>query len=211
MDNCNSKKELKINFFIPITVLVIGLFISFKIYAYTSNDSKQNLIENTLVTDNDADMFQEETINNEEVYEIKQYTAENGETYNIVGTIEIPSLNIKYPIMSEYTETLLKIAPTKYWGSNPNRIGNMVILGHNYKNTKFFSKLPKIKKDDIIKITDTNGKTLEYSVYDTYIIEPDDNTCTSQLTDGKIEITLITCYYTNKNAVKRFVVKARAN
>ena len=47
--------------------------------------------------------------------------------------------------------------------------------------------------------------------YDTYIIEPDDNTCTSQLTDGKIEITLITCYYTNKNTVKRFVVKARAN
>ena len=86
------------------------------------------------------------------------------------------------------------------------------MIGHNYKNSKFFGNLLKIKIGDIVKITDNNGKTLDYSVYDTYIIDPDDNACTSQLTDGHTEITLITCYYENGNAhaTKRFVVKARA-
>lgn len=46
---------------------------------------------------------------------------------------------------------------------------------------------------------------VEYSVYDTYIVNPDNTDCTSQLTDGKTEITLITCTATGK---QRFVVKA---
>ena len=51
------------------------------------------------------------------------------------------------------------------------------------------------------------NKTLQYYVYDTYIVNPDDTTCTSQLTDGKTEITLITC---TKDFKQRFIVKARA-
>lgn len=58
-----------------------------------------------------------------------------------------------------------------------------------------------------LKITDLTGKTLDYKVYDTSVIDPYDNACTSQLTDGHTEITLITCYNNGKD---RFVVKARA-
>ena len=49
-------------------------------------------------------------------------------------------------------------------------------------------------------------------VYDKYIIDPNDNSCTSQLTNGQTEITLITCHYEkgNVHATKRFVVKAKA-
>ena len=48
-------------------------------------------------------------------------------------------------------------------------------------------------------------------VYDKFIIDPNDNSCTSQLTNGKTEITLITCYYQpgDVHASKRLVVKAR--
>ena len=101
----------------------------------------------------------------------------------------------------------------RYWGAYPNQIGNMVVLGHNYKNGKFFSNLLKIHIGDVVKIIDTTGTTLDYSVYKTDIIDPYDNSCTSQLTDGKKEITLITCYYENGNshATKRFIVKARAD
>ena len=87
----------------------------------------------------------------------------------------------------------------------------MCITGHNYKNSKFFGKLLSIKQGDIIKITDLSRRTLDYTVYDTYVVDPKDTTCTSQLTDGKVEVTLITCYYENGNAhaTKRFIVKAR--
>lgn len=89
----------------------------------------------------------------------------------------------------------------------------MVVVGHNYKNNKFFSNLSKIQLGAIVKITDLAGKTLDYNVYDTYVVDQYDNSCTSQLTDGKTEITLITCHYESgsNHATKRFVVKARAN
>lgn len=137
----------------------------------------------------------------------------NGENYTIVGVLNIPSLNIEYPILSETSTKLLKVSLNKYWGANPNEVGNMVVVGHNYKNNKFFSNLSKIQLGAIVKITDLDGKTLDYKVYDTEVIDPYDNSCTSQLTDGKTEITLITCHYENgsNHATKRFVVKARAD
>ena len=83
-----------------------------------------------------------------------------------------------------------------------------MVVGHNYENTKFFSKLPNIKQGDIIKITDLNNRTIDYTVYETDIVDPYDTSCTSQLTNGNTEVTLITCYNHSK---ERFVAKARAN
>ena len=84
----------------------------------------------------------------------------------------------------------------------------MCIVGHNYNDSRFFGKLNKIKKNAEVKITDMTGKTLTYKVYYTGMKDPYDTSCTSQLTDGHTEITLITCNY---DGSKRFVVKARAN
>ena len=136
------------------------------------------------------------------------YVTASGEKYHIIANLNIPSLGINYPVLSSTSNDLLKISLTKYWGADPNEKGNMVVLGHNYESKKFFSKLPKIKVGDKIEITDLSSKTLTYTVYDTQIINPYDNSCTSQLTNGYTEVTLITCYNRDAN---RFVVKARAD
>ncbi len=136
------------------------------------------------------------------------YVTSTGERYHIIANLKIPDLNIDYPILSSTSDELLKISITKYWGASPNMVGNMVVLGHNYESKRFFSKLHNAKNGMKIYVTDLSGKTLEYTVYDTKIIDPYDNSCTSQLTDGHTDITLITCYNRDKN---RFVVKARAN
>ena len=101
--------------------------------------------------------------------------------------------------------TLLKISPCKFWGPNPNEIGNFCIVGHNYKNEQFFSKVPTLENGDIIQITDLFGNTVEYEVYDKFVVLPTNTDCTSQLTNGKREITLITCTNDNK---QRVIVKA---
>lgn len=85
------------------------------------------------------------------------------------------------------------------------KYGNYVIVGHNYKSGKMFGKLPTIQNGEIIKITDIAGRTLSYKVYTTYVVDPTDVKCTSQQTNGKKEITLITCTSSGK---QRFVVKA---
>lgn len=140
-------------------------------------------------------------------------TTSDGYTYTTIATVSIPKINLQYPILDgetdseAETESLLKIAPTKFWGSNPNEVGNFCIVGHNYRNSKFFSKVPTLVEGDIIEITDLEGRTLRYSIYNKYEVVPEDLSCTSQLTNGKKEITLITC--TNDSRM-RVIIKARA-
>ena len=235
----NTKKEtncLSVPLYAVIIFIIILTFLSLKLYDWSlkytnlsndieennnsyienNNESNINLIEDELEeVENTKDLKGNQIIQEKNIIEPKTYTytADNGNTYDIVGTIKIPTINVEYPILATTSDELLKISVTKYWGSNPNEVGNMVILGHNYKNNKFFGNLSKLNIGENIQITDLNNKTLKYTVYKTDIIEDDDNTCTSQKTNGNIEITLITCYYEKENthATKRFIVKARAN
>jgi len=70
-----------------------------------------------------------------------------------------------------------------------------------------FGKLPDISMGDTFEVTDLLGRTITYKVYDKYVVEPSDVACTSQLTDGKREVTLITC---TNNGKQRLIVKAEA-
>ncbi len=237
-DNNESKTRKKkisvpiIVIFFPLIIISIYIAFSFKTYANDVTEvakEQENISDNIPVVElaeNQEENNHEETeeienepeqqqISEQEEKSTKEisYTASNGETYNIIGKLNIPSLNIEYPILSTSSTALLKISLNRYWGSYPNEVGNMVVIGHNYKNNKFFSNLPKINIGDVVKISDVNGETLDYFVYETDIIDPYDNSCTSQLTNGRKEITLITCYYENGNphATKRFIAKAVAN
>lgn len=145
-----------------------------------------------------------------QISEEQKVTARDGTVYYTIGQINIPSINCQYPILASDTEnydTLLKIAPVKFHGANPNEIGNFCIVGHNYRNSQFFSKVPKLVNGDIIEITDTFGETVQYEVYDKYIVKNTDTSCTSQLTEGRREITLITC--TDASDENRVIVKAK--
>ncbi len=87
------------------------------------------------------------------------------------------------------------------------KYGNLVIVGHNYKNDQFFGNLEELEKGDTIFVLSSKGSAQMYKVYDTYIVDETDMSCTSQETNGKIELTLITC--DNNDNKKRLVVKCR--
>lgn len=138
----------------------------------------------------------------------KLYEASDGTKYYVIAVITIPKLNIQYPVLSTWSNELLKNATCRYAGpEEPNTVGNFCIIGHNYRNSSFFSKLSTLETKDIIQLQDMSGKTVEYMVYDTYVVEPEDLSCTNQNTNGKKEITLITCY---DNGKRRTVIKATA-
>lgn len=136
-----------------------------------------------------------------------EYKTSNGEKYTVIGSLKIPKINIEYDILSSTSVELLKVSLNRYWGANPNQVGNMCIVGHNYLDSRFFGRLHTLNNGDYIEITDSYGRTLKYYVYDMFVADPYDTRCTSQLTNGEKEITLITCY--NKGT-QRLVVKARA-
>ena len=132
-------------------------------------------------------------------------TTQNGQEYYTAAVLNIPKLGINYPVLSDTSVELLKISLNKYWGPEANEVGNYCIVGHNYKNTRFFSKLNELVNGDVVELTDLTGRTLQYRIYDSYIVEPTDVACTSQLTRGRKELTLITCA---NNGKQRLVVKA---
>ena len=224
------RKIYKMGFF--LSVFLVTLLFSFYIYAeYDRSRSEEvsqeilseikinkktdkNKVDNTTkkTKDNVIVVALDDNTENENV-QIKQtqastveYTTSNGTSYKIEAVVSIPSLDINYPVISDTSEELLKISVNKYWGPAPNQVGNYCIVGHNYKSKKMFGRLEEISNDDIIEITDVNDNTVKYAVYDRYVVEPDDVDCTSQLTNGKKEVTLITCTNYGK---QRLVVKAR--
>ncbi len=139
-------------------------------------------------------------------------TTPSGQRYFRIAEINIPEINCHYGILctvnGEHTwsDELLKISPCYFHGAEPNKPGNFCIAGHNYRNQKFFSKVQYLDIGDLIEITDLTNTTVKYYIYDMYTVFDDQVECTSQKTDGKTEITLITC--TNDSS-KRIIVKAR--
>ena len=224
------KKMYKIQFF--LSVFLVCLLFSYYIYAdYDRNKSEEvsrEILEGIktvsvqptptpkdttvkrydgmiVIAIDDEETQQPEPVQTQNLS--SEYVSEDGTVYSVDATLNIPSLDINYPILSDWSEELLKISLNKYWGPEPNEIGNYCIVGHNYRSGKMFGQLPAIANGDIIELTDTKyGRTVRYEVYDRYQIDPTDTACTSQLTGGKREITLITC---KEYGTQRLVVKAR--
>ena len=122
------------------------------------------------------------------------YTAPNGKKYETVGIIRIPKINLIYPILSKTTDALMKVAPCKFHGSSPNEVGNLCIIAHNYRRKgSFFSDLEELVVGDIVEIQDLSQRTLQYEVYDIHTVLPDNVSDTTQKTNGRKEVTLITC------------------
>lgn len=225
------KRIYKLELF--LSVFLICLLFSYYIYAeYDRNKSeevsKEILAEvkeqvDTTVKKDESDKIVvilevsgEEEINsssntgtktdNKTKIDTKTYTSKDGVKYTTEAILKIPKINIEYPVLSATSDALLFVSLNKYWGPQPNEVGNYCVVGHYYENGKMFGKLHKLKNGDKAELTDLEGNTLTYQVYDKFVVKPTDTSCTSQLTDGRKELTLITCTNGGK---KRLVVKLR--
>lgn len=226
------KRMYKIDFF--ISVFLVCVLFSYYIYAeYDKNRNEaiskeilSNLSFEDSVVDDTTIKFANNSIvvilNTEDPTEVV-YTkeveeeqednrrwreTENGTRYYPIAIINIPSIDCEYSIIDRTTDELLKISPCKFHGADPNTVGNFCIVGHNYRNDKFFSHVPELTIGDDIEITDVVGSTgtVTYKVYDKYVVDPDNTDCTTQRTNGLKEITLITC---TNNSKQRVIIKAR--
>ena len=128
--------------------------------------------------------------------------------YVMLGYIEIPVIRIKYPILEQETVASLEKAVAVRYPNSPqlNTVGNVVIVGHNYRNGMFFSNLKNVSVGDKIKITDTNGQTQVYTIYEKYETTPEDSTYITRDVGENIEITLVTC---TDDSNARIIVKAK--
>lgn len=143
---------------------------------------------------------------NNENFQINNLYNQNGESFSVVGMIEIPKIDIYYPIISESNDELLKISPCRISGPMPNEDGNLCIAGHNYDNYKYFSKLINLDINDEIIIYDLKNNSLSYHIFEIYEVKANDLTPLT-ITDGiKKQVTLITC--NNLKSNNRIIIKS---
>ena len=125
-----------------------------------------------------------------------------------LGSIEIPKTNVKYPILEKVTKRSLETSVAVVWPENAelNKPGNVVIVGHNYRNGVFFSNNKKLSKGDKIYITDLNKNRIAYTIYNIFETSDTDTKFYNRNTDGKREITLSTC---TDDSSARLIIEAR--
>ena len=219
------RKLYKVVFF--ISVLLVCLLSSYYIYAEYDR-SKSEEVSQVLLSDVKSDddttkkstnddaiiiVLNEEDSDEQEVATNEVVSSTIGDiTYTTEAIITIPKIDITYPVLSETSDALLEISVNKYWPEDlkPNEIGNYCIVGHNYRNGKMFGRLSELENGDIVELEDMSGRTIEYEVYNKYVVDPTDTSCTSQLANGRPltfrELTLITC---TNYGTQRLVVKCR--
>lgn len=223
----NKKKMISYVVLISFVVIMIGIIIkeirdinikkeeisNLQYKAETTNAHKNNEEENNGNTYNDSiaetegnSADEQNVIEEQKTEEDKDKILDEYKGYRVSAKLEIPKINLETYILKQYSTQALKISVTKFWGAEPNTVGNFCIAGHNFQNKNMFHNLRKLTKGDKLTISDNAVGKVDYEIYDTYQVKPEEVSCLSQKTNGKREVTLITC---TMDSQKRIIVKAR--
>lgn len=105
--------------------------------------------------------------------------------YRMIGSIRVPAVDVHLPVMSSWSEKLLKIAPCRYMGSLPEP--GMIIMGHNYRS--HFTPLHKAEVGDEVIFEDVEGKLYRFRIADIQILHRTEG----EKLESEYPLTLFTC------------------
>ncbi len=209
-----NRKRYKKNFVDIFSVTVIlGIILGVSINEYEENDVVKNQnkyeAEKTIIEnyENKSTALNEITNNTikEKLEYPKEEILENYNGYSVCAKLEIPVISLETYVLSEYSIQNLNVSVTKFFGPNPNEIGNFCVAGHNFRNKNMFKNLKKVEIGDEIFLIDNKVGKVKYIVYEIDKVFPNDVSCLEQNSEVR-EITLITCTSDSK---KRIIVKAK--
>ena len=113
--------------------------------------------------------------------------------FTVIGTIEIPKTNLSYPILEESSPAAIERSVAMLYGVGPNKPGNTLIIGHNYRNGQLFANNKNLSVGDKVYITDLSGQRLSYTIYEKFETTTEDTEFLTRNTNGAREISLQTC------------------
>lgn len=110
----------------------------------------------------------------------------DGQRY--IGTLIFPALEIELPVMADWDNDKMSIAPCRYSGSYLEN--NMVVCGHNYST--HFGRLEALQQNDEVIFTDPDGNSYHYTVKLTETLAA---TAIDEMNNSDYDLTLFTCNY----------------
>ena len=117
--------------------------------------------------------------------------------FEYVGYLEIPSLELKLPVINTWSEYGANFAPCRYTGTA--YLDNMVICAHNFST--HFGRLNTVIPGDLIYFTDMDGYVFTYEVIESEILQP---TQIEEMCVGDWDLSLFTCTWGGRT---RFTVR----
>ena len=106
--------------------------------------------------------------------------------YDYIGYLDIPSMELSLPVMSEWSYPQLKIAPCRYAGSV--YLDDMILAAHNYD--RHFGRLKNLEGGELVRFTDVDGNVFDFSVTELELLWPEQ---TEEMLSGEWDLTLFTC------------------
>lgn len=187
-------------------ILIISAIIGNTIYGiYKESTISDTPNKTAIINENNTELIKNNVNSNEKnKNSIKEKIAKEYKGYVVSAKLEIPKIKLDTYVLDEKSEEAMWVCPTKYYGPEPNEVGNYCIAAHNYDKENMFNHIIDLKIGDKIYLTDNENGKNEYRVYDIYKTEPENTMPLMQATE-KTEITLITC---SDYSSKRIIVKA---
>lgn len=117
--------------------------------------------------------------------------------YAYVGYLEIPALELKLPVLSDWDYNRLLIAPCRQHGSS--RTDDLVIAAHNFQT--HFGQLSTLSEGDTVSFTDMDNIVNLYAVAKIDTIDPYD---VGSVLNSEYDLVLYTCTVGGKNRLAVF-------
>ena len=125
----------------------------------------------------------------------ESYNSLLNQANGIMGSIEIPKIDVDLPIYHGTEDDILSIGVGHIQGTSLPVGGentHCVLSGHRgLPGSSLFTRLDEMKEGDLFFLS-VMGETLAYKVYDIQVVDPD-NTEVLEITAGKDDVSLVTC------------------
>lgn len=125
--------------------------------------------------------------------------------YEVIAKLEVPKIKLETNVLKDYNLEGMKVCASKFWGPEPNEIGNFCIAGHNYEKENMFNHLIDLEIGDELYLTDNKNGKYAYTICNIYKVKPQNTAPINQETNGSRMVTLITCVNYSQN---RLIVQA---
>ena len=176
----------------------IGIFIYIGIASRLDQKRADNIIETRQTQNIDYSALEKK---------IADYNDSN-KLPDILGFIEIPSLDIRYPIYRGCDDTILEkgIGHLEYSAVPDKKTNGCFLMGHNgIVGKDLFTHIDRLDTGDLIYITITDERYV-YEVTDHIIITPEELDEIDYYDSENRDLALVTCYpYAVNN--QRYVVR----
>ena len=157
-------KNKVLKYSIIILILSILFFILFNIRkedGIKENTTVEKVASKTNVNLNQNSITEEQqSTTNEQIVE-KEYIEKEFNGYKVSAKLYIPKINLETYVLEKYSKQALLTSVTKFYGGEPNQIGNFCIAGHNYGTSNMFQNLKNLNIEDEIFLVDTNGNKVK--------------------------------------------------